>query len=186
MPFCIKRFCAGAGSRGGWRRICWYPPKRLSTHSREKRKWYDRWVMGAGTGAGGSGAVVATEASVDEVVPLVLAVLPAFSLSFAAGPGLFDLALCFEPPPMRLRRMFHLPLPESSSGKSCESVDKEDGGRTSAAGINGAGGEGFRWLGCWTTPSNERKGPLLATIGLSLRMMRKRRPGAGLQACVDG
>ena len=140
MPFCIKRFCAGSGSRGGWRRIGWYAPKRLSTHSREKRKWYDRWVTGSGAGAGVSAAAGLEDASLAELAPVVLL---AFSLSLA-GPGLFDLAFCFELPPMRLRKIFHLPLPESSSGRSGESVGGGGVGRSSASEIKGAGREGFR------------------------------------------
>jgi hypothetical protein len=50
-----------------------------------------------------------------------------------------------EPPPIRLRKMFHLPLPESSSGKSLESVDKAEAGRISASGMVVLVGVGLRW-----------------------------------------
>ena len=93
---------------------------------------------GAGAGAGVSGVDVAGEASFDALLGV--------SLSLEAGPGLFDFELCFEPPPIRLRKMFHLPLPESSSGESLESVDREGEGRRSASGIRGAGRGSFRWL----------------------------------------
>jgi len=47
--------------------------------------------------------------SVEGLAPFTCDVLLAFSLSLAAGPGLLDFAACFDPP-MKLRRMFHLPL----------------------------------------------------------------------------
>lgn len=92
--------------------MCWYEPKRLSTHSRENRKLYDRWLFSTGAGAGVAGAtgVLLLGLSVDCLAPFTLDVLLAFSLSLAAGPGLLDFAACLDPPPMKLRKMFHLPL----------------------------------------------------------------------------
>jgi hypothetical protein len=129
--------------------MCWCAAKRLSTHSREKRKLYERWVVGASIGAGAgvseAAGLSSKVESLDNLIPFTFAVLPAFSFSLIDGAGLFDFAACFEPPPMRLRRMLHLPLPGSSSGKSCESVDIAEAGRGTASGILLLVGDGFRW-----------------------------------------
>lgn len=119
-------------------------------------------------------------------VLMALDVLPEFSLSFGVLAGALGFAAGFGEPPNTLRSMFHLPLPASSSGKSRDSIDMAETGRASGSDGTGLDGDGLRWCGFCTTPSNDRKGPLLAITGVSLRMMRKRRPGAGLQAVVDG
>jgi hypothetical protein len=130
----------------------WYVPKRLSTHSREKRKLYERCVIGACTDAGaGAGADgdgdAATTAGFSAVsgVGFDAGALLAFSLSFRFDIDAFGFAVCFELPPNTLFKMFHFPLLVSSSGKSCKSVDKEEVGRT-ASGSGGTGlvGEGLR------------------------------------------
>jgi hypothetical protein len=108
-----------------------------------------------------------------------------FSFSLSVARDALGFKVCFEAPPKTLLRMFHFPLPVSSSGKSCSSIDRDEVGRVSGSGGIGLVGEGFLWWGFWTTPSNDRNGPLLERMGLSLRMIRKRRPGAGLQAVVD-
>jgi hypothetical protein len=41
--------------------------------------------------------------------------------------------------------MFHLPLPDSSSGKSVESADRAEAGRISTSGMVVLVGVGFRW-----------------------------------------
>lgn len=90
--------------------------------------------MVGGGGATGSGAAGLVGVSFGVVVPLVCGVLE-FSLSLMLGAGLFDFADCLEPPPMRLRRMPHFPFPASSSGKSADSVDMAEAGRTSDSGV---------------------------------------------------
>ena len=98
---------------------------------------------GAGVDTGGSeiADAVVESASVDELADDVLLL---FSLSLIDAAGLLAFAVCLEPPPMRLRRMFHLPLPGSSSGKSLESADRADAGRISASGMLVLAGVGFR------------------------------------------
>ena len=93
---------------------------------------------GAGTDAN---AVLASASVVDLAGDNVLL---EFSFSLMDGAGLFAFAVCFELPPMRLRKMFHLPLPDSSSGKSLESADTAEAGRISASGIVVLVGVGFR------------------------------------------
>lgn len=83
--------------------------------------------------------------SFDGLVPFAFNILMVPSLSLGVVVELFDFAACFELPPMRLRRMFHLPLPTSSSGKSRESTDIDEVGRTSGSGGVMLVGVGFRW-----------------------------------------
>jgi hypothetical protein len=105
-------------------------------------------VVGGWTGTGGGGGVAATTAGFSAVsgVGFDTDALVAFSLSFGFDVDAFGLAVCFELPPNTLFKIFHFPLLASSSGKSCESVDKEEVGRI-ASGSAGTGlvGEGFRW-----------------------------------------
>jgi hypothetical protein len=101
--------------------------------------------IGACAGVSGAAGLSFEDESLDDFVPFTFAVLLAFSFSLTDGAGLFDFVACFDPPPMRLRRMFHLPLPGSSSGKSCESVDMAEAGRISASGILLLVGDGLRW-----------------------------------------
>jgi len=98
---------------------------------------------GAGVDTGGSETAdaVVESVSVDELADDVLLL---FSLSLIDAAGLLAFAVCLEPPPMRFRRMFHLPLPGSSSGKSLESADRADAGRISASGMLVLAGVGFR------------------------------------------
>lgn len=102
---------------------------------------------GAGVDTGGceTADALVESASVDELADeLVDDVLLLFSFSLIDAAGLLAFAVCLEPPPMRLRRMFHLPLPGSSSGKSLESADRADAGRISASGMVVLAGVGFR------------------------------------------
>ena len=83
-------------------------------------------------------------ASLTDFAPLTVDVLLTFSLSLVADEEVFDFDVCFELPPIRLRRIFHFPFPASSSGESCESIDMEEAGRVSGSDIVSLTGEGFR------------------------------------------
>ena len=66
-----------------------------------------------------------------------------FSFSLSVARDALAFKVCFEAPPKTLLRMFHFPLPVSSSGKSCSSVDRDEVGRISGSGGFGLLGEGF-------------------------------------------
>ena len=95
-------------------------------------------------GVSGTGVLSVEGASLTDFAPLAVDVLLRFSLSLTAGDEVFDFVVCFELPPIRLRRMFHFPLPASSSGESCESIDMEEAGRVSGSDVVLLTGESFR------------------------------------------
>lgn len=134
---------------------------------------------------GGDGVGVGTAFSAGVFSREVFGGVAVFAFSFSLTACAFTLDLeGFDEPPIKLLSMPHLPFVGSSSGKSDASASAAIFCPMGSG--TGVEADGFLWWGFCTTPSNVRKGPLLAAMGLSLRIIRNRRPGAGLQACVEG
>lgn len=94
----------------------------------------------------------------------------------------------------RLRNKLNrfLPLSSSPASELSEAIESAEVGRMFVSPSWFSSDEWLPYAVCWflgafdTIPSNERNGPFAGDSGASCRIIRSRRPGAGLQGVVEG